>query len=148
MAPMIFFSFETVGCLTSLRGKLFESNQCDNTSTAAMCLSLYLVLVTSVSIARKVSGNEDFTTYEHLATLKLTMRERVQGLMLIVTALSTLFLFSVLGVKGESNISILIIGERRRVSVAKRHFFSRSSSYSLVRSSYLSQDREAAGLYL
>ena len=43
MAPMIFFTFESLSCIVS---NGLENDQCNNATVAAMFLSIYLVIIT------------------------------------------------------------------------------------------------------
>ena len=111
MAPMIFFMFEAVSCMAS--GVGLGDDQCENTTIAAMCLSAYLVIITAVSIAsRTVPQGErgEGMTYYNLAILRLKRREKIQGALGVVTALVSMYMFSVLGVEGEPNGSLLLVG--------------------------------------
>ena len=111
MAPMIFFIFEAVSCITS--GDVLGDDQCENTTIAAMCLSVYLVIITAVAMASKTvpqGERGEGTTYSNLAILRLKMKEKVQGSLGVVTALVAMYLFSVLGVEGAQNWSILWVG--------------------------------------
>ena len=49
-------------------------------------------------------------TYSNLAILRLKMKEKVQGALGMVTALVSMYLFSVLGVEGAPNGSLLWVG--------------------------------------
>ena len=50
MAPMIFFTFETLSCELS-HG--LDNATCENTSNAGMCLSVTLAIITGISIGEK-----------------------------------------------------------------------------------------------
>ena len=103
MAPMVFFTFETVSCLTS---NGIGNDLCANTSNAAMFLSFYLAIIASVSIARKTVPRKERgegLTYINLAALSLTWRQTIQGALVAMTALASMYLFSVLGVEGLPN---------------------------------------------
>jgi len=111
MAPMIFFMFEAVSCMAS--GDGLEDNQCENTTGAAMFLSVYLAITTAISIAsRTVPQGErgDGMTYINLAILRLKMKEKVQGALGVIVVLASMFLFSVLGVEGTPNETINWVG--------------------------------------
>ena len=78
-----------------------------------MYLSLYLVIITAVAIAsRSVPQGErgEGITYSNLAILRLKVKEKVQGALGVVTALVSMYLFSVLGVEGVPNKTILEVG--------------------------------------
>ena len=110
MAPIIFFSFETLSCFAS---DGLESDQCENTSGAAMYLSVYLAAITAMSICSKAVSKEDRgegLTYKNLAILRLKKMQKVQGALGVVTALTSMYLFSFLGVRGDPNDRIGIFG--------------------------------------
>ena len=111
MAPMIFFMFEAVSCLAS--GDGLGDVQCVNTSIAAMYLSVSLVIITMVSIASRTAPQEERgegMTYSNLAVLRLKVKEKVQGALGVITAVVSMYLFSVLGVEGAPNGSIWLVG--------------------------------------
>ena len=104
MAPMIFFMFEAVSCMAS--GEDLGDNQCLNTTAAAMCLSVYLAIITTISISSRSVPQEERgegITYSNLAILRLKVKEKVQGALGVVTALASMYGFSVLGVEGAPN---------------------------------------------
>jgi hypothetical protein len=108
---MTFFMFEAVSCMAS--GDGLGDDQCENTAIAAVCLSLYLFIITAVAIAsRTVPQGErgEGMTYSNLAILRLKMKEKVQGALGVVTALVAMYLFSVLGVEGKRNETIIWLG--------------------------------------
>eukprot|EP00518_Triparma_eleuthera_P004554 CAMPEP_0182455562 /NCGR_PEP_ID=MMETSP1319-20130603/1692_1 /TAXON_ID=172717 /ORGANISM="Bolidomonas pacifica, Strain RCC208" /LENGTH=173 /DNA_ID=CAMNT_0024653655 /DNA_START=1 /DNA_END=522 /DNA_ORIENTATION=+ len=108
---MIFFMFEAVSCMAS--GDGLEDDQCVNTSMAALCLSCYLLIITTVAIASRTVPQEERgegITYSNLAILRLKMKEKVQGSLGMITALVSMYLFSVLGVEGAPNYTILGVG--------------------------------------
>ena len=110
MSPMIFFSFETLSCVA---GNGLESDQCKNTSMAALFLSIYLATITAVSLASKAVSREqrgEGLTYESLAILMLKKREMIQGALGVITTLVSMYLFSVLGVQGDPNVANGVIG--------------------------------------
>ena len=49
-------------------------------------------------------------TYSNLAVLRLKVKEKVQGSLGVVTALASMYLFSVLGVEGMPNGSLSWVG--------------------------------------
>ena len=111
MAPMIIFIFEAVSCMAS--GDGLEDDQCVNTTMAAMCLSVYLVIITAVAIASRTVPQEERgkgMTYSNLAILRLKVKEKVQGVFGLVTALVSMYLFSVLGVEGTQNGALRWVG--------------------------------------
>ena len=111
MAPMIYFSFETLSCFVSKES--LKSDQCHNTSRAAMFLSMYLVTITAVSIANKAVSREDrgkVLTYDNLSILRLKWKEKIQGVLAVVTVITSMFLFSVLGVQGDPSDTIWMVG--------------------------------------
>ncbi|GMH78747.1 hypothetical protein TrST_g13948 [Triparma strigata] len=109
---MLFFSFETVSCFISQNS--LDNGQCSNTSTAAMYLSVYLAIITTLSIANKaVSKNVQRETAWELsmiASLKgLKWWQPLQGGFVMVTALVSLYFLSILGVEGDKNSSTIFI---------------------------------------
>jgi len=111
MASMLFFLFEAMSCMIS--GDGLGDDQCENTGTAAMFLSVYLAIITAVSIASRTVPQEargEGITYSNLAILRLRMKEKVQGALGVITALASMYLFSDLGVEGEPNDILLYIG--------------------------------------
>ena len=111
MAPMIFFMFEAVSCMAS--GDGIGDDLCTNTSVAAMSLSCYLAIISMIAIASRTFPQEDRgggMTYSNLAILRLKIKEKVQGALGVVTALVAMYLFSVLGVEGTPNGSIMSLG--------------------------------------
>ena len=83
------------------------------TSTAALWLSAYLVVITTISIVRKAVTKEvrgEGLTHSNLAILKLEKREKVQGALGLVTTLASMYLFSVLGVRGYPNFTTYVVG--------------------------------------
>ncbi|GMH91599.1 hypothetical protein TL16_g12100 [Triparma laevis f. inornata] len=112
MGPMIFFTFETVSCFISQNS--LDNGQCKNTSRAAMFLSAYLTFLTiwsmSTKAVPKIVQKETAWEYTSVATLSLTWRQRLQGGLLVVTAFSSLYLLSCLGVEGEKNNMVSAVG--------------------------------------
>ena len=62
------------------------------------------------TIPRKEEGSQEGLTYKNLATLKLKQQEKIQGALGVVTILASFYIFSVLGVQGEPNITIWYVG--------------------------------------
>mmetsp|Transcript_9626 Transcript_9626/g.17488 ORF Transcript_9626/g.17488 Transcript_9626/m.17488 type:complete len:986 (+) Transcript_9626:120-3077(+) len=113
MGTMLFFSFEAASCFIS-RNSLDDS-QCSNTSNAAMCLSVYLAIFTAFSIASKAVPRsvQRETAWEltKMATLKGLKRwQRIQGGLMSVTALASLYLLSVLGVQTDRSDVVWVVG--------------------------------------
>ena len=111
MAPMVFFMFEAVSCMASGGG--LHDDQCENTTKAATALSCYLAIITAVSVASRTVPQDERVqgmTYSNLVILRLKTREKVQGALGLVTALVSMYLFSVLGVGGEPSGEIYVLG--------------------------------------
>jgi len=104
IGTMLFFSFETATCF--IDEESLDNGICASTSWASVCVSLNLVLMTIVSITSKAvpkSAKRD-TAWElsSIATLKgLKWWQQIQGGLLTITAVSSLYLLGLLGVKGE-----------------------------------------------
>ena len=110
VASIVFVSFETLSC--DARHGLM-SDKCQNTMWAGVCLSVYLLAITSVSIGRRAVSMEERDaglTYEKLTIMRLNKREKVQGALLVAVILAAMYLFSVLGAEGDPNIIILVVG--------------------------------------
>eukprot|EP00518_Triparma_eleuthera_P013574 CAMPEP_0182476708 /NCGR_PEP_ID=MMETSP1319-20130603/29577_1 /TAXON_ID=172717 /ORGANISM="Bolidomonas pacifica, Strain RCC208" /LENGTH=96 /DNA_ID=CAMNT_0024677817 /DNA_START=37 /DNA_END=324 /DNA_ORIENTATION=+ len=96
MAPMVFFIFEVVSCISS---NGFPYDQCQNTTSAAMWLSVYTAIISGVTIAHSTVPKNDRgegLMFTNIATLKFKIKEKVQGALGVVTALVSMYLFSVL----------------------------------------------------
>ena len=61
-------------------------------------------------------------TYSNLAILRLKMKEKVQGSLGVVTSLMSMYLFSVLGVEGVPNGSLLWVGGAGAVTLGVAAF--------------------------
>mmetsp|Transcript_14217 Transcript_14217/g.26095 ORF Transcript_14217/g.26095 Transcript_14217/m.26095 type:complete len:169 (+) Transcript_14217:3-509(+) len=117
---MLFFSFEAVSCFISQNS--LGDGQCVNTSRAAMYLSGYLAVLTTSSIASnsvpKSVQRDTAWELSSIASLKgLTWWQRIQGGLVTITAIASLNLLSNLGVEGEENIIVLIVGGTGAVSM-------------------------------
>ena len=78
-----------------------------------MLLSLYLLIITINSLLKKSVTREERgegLTFENLAILKLKPKEKIQGALGVVTALASMYLFSILGVEGDPSITIWVVG--------------------------------------
>ncbi|GMI04853.1 hypothetical protein TrVE_jg13375 [Triparma verrucosa] len=120
MGTMLFFSFEIVSCFIS-QGSL-DSEMCVNTSNAALCLSLYLAILTVLSGANKTapkSVQRDLAwELSSIASLKgLKWWHQIQGGLMIIMAISSLYLLSVLGVEGNENSMVEIVGWMGTISI-------------------------------
>ena len=84
-----------------------------NTNTAATLLSSYVATLTGIAIAKRTVPRQrlgEGLTYKNLAILKLKKREKVQGALDVLTAFSSMYLFSVLGVHGKENEMVWWLG--------------------------------------
>ena len=80
MVPMIFFLFEAVSCMAS--GDGVADTQCENSTYAAMFLSVYAVVVFIVTVASNTVPREfrgEGVTFANLAIFRLKIKEKVQG---------------------------------------------------------------------
>ena len=69
--------------------------------------------MTASSVVRKVVPSEEretVLTYEILAVMRLKWFQQLQGVMVTLTALASMFLFSSLGVKGVESFQYNMIG--------------------------------------
>jgi len=132
MAPMVFFGFEALSCITSNGGLTDDS--CKNTSYAALFLSVYVAMITVVSMSSKVISRAErgaALTYEQVATLKLSRSQKLQGYCGVFAAIASMYLFSVLGVQGKPNKAITYLGGAGFFALA---FSSLIEGYKLSRS--------------
>ena len=105
---LVYFNIVTITCLNiyGFQQELDpEKRVCDNTAYASSSLSVYLIVVCTVNLVSRAisSGDRMGRTFENLATLELRRREKFQVILLMITLLVSLFLFSNLGVHGESS---------------------------------------------
>ena len=110
---MLFFSFEAVSCFISQNS--FSNGQCSNTSHAAMFLSFYLAILTGLSIASKTVPKsvqrETAWDISSIASLKgLKWWQQIQGGLVTITAIASLYLLSILGVEENKNSVVLNVG--------------------------------------
>ncbi|GMH78068.1 hypothetical protein TrST_g12709 [Triparma strigata] len=113
MVTMLFFSFETVSCFISQNS--LDNGQCSNTSSAAAILSVYLAILTTMSIAGKAVPKyvqrETVWELRAIAELKgLKWWQQVQGGLLTIAAIVSLYLLSILGVSGDPNSTVFLLG--------------------------------------
>jgi len=103
LATIAFFLFESITCW------LEESDDslCKNTSTAALYLSIIILVATLTSVIRRSAQEEvrrEFSmSKERLACFDLDAREKLELVCLMVTAAASLILLSSLGVSSEPN---------------------------------------------
>ena len=120
MGTLLFFSFETVSCLIS-QDSLY-SGQCANTSNAAMLLSVYLAILSTMSILSKSvpKSVQRETAWElsSIASLKgLKWWQQIQGGLMTITVIASMFLLSYLGVEGDENFMVFTIGAMGGISI-------------------------------
>jgi hypothetical protein len=120
MGTMLFFSFEIVSCLISQNS--LDNGQCRNTSTAAMFLSLYLVILTTLSMASKSVPKsvqiETASELSSIASLKgLKWWQQIQGGLMTITAIASMYLLGNLGVEGNEDSMVVIVGGAGAVSL-------------------------------
>ena len=120
MGTMLFFSFEAISCFISQDS--FNNGQCKNTSHAAMFLSFYLALLTTLSIASrtvpKSVQREIAWELSSIASLKgLKWWQQIQGGFMTITAIISLYLLNVLGVEGNVNSSVFNVWALGGVSI-------------------------------
>ena len=110
---MLFFSFEAVSCFIS-QGSI-DNGQCYNTNLASMILSMYLIMVTLMSIFSKavperVRAETDWSLSKIATLHNLKWWQQLEGGFMAVTAIATLYLLGALGVEGDYNQMLLFIG--------------------------------------
>ncbi|GMI13081.1 hypothetical protein TrLO_g1891 [Triparma laevis f. longispina] len=110
MVPMLFFSFETVACFISQNS--LDNGQCKIISSAAFMLSLYLAAFTLMSVAGKAVPygvrRSAQLTYTDMALLNLKWWQTIQGVLLLVTSVSAIYLLTILGVEGHEGPGNLV----------------------------------------
>ncbi|GMH98961.1 hypothetical protein TrST_g10973 [Triparma strigata] len=114
MGPLLFLSFEIISCYIG-EGEGLGSRKCTDTSYSALFLSLYLVTLTTVSIFSKAvpKSVQRETAFElsAIASLKDLKRWQViQGGLMTVSGIVSLYLLGGLGVKGNDNEMVVIVG--------------------------------------
>ena len=110
IVPMIFFSFEAASCILK---EGLGSKMCENTSNAAMLLSINFGIAASLTIIRRAvpsAQRGEGLTLENLAILKLKKREKIQGILALFTTFSSMLLFSVLEIQSKPDTNVLNIG--------------------------------------
>jgi len=120
MGTMLFFSFETLSCFISQNS--LDNGQCENTSMSALLLSVYLVVITTLSMNSKAVPKsvqrEMAWELSTVATLKgLRWWQQLQGGLITFTAVSSLYLLSVLGVEKDYDKTIGSVGSLGFVSL-------------------------------
>ncbi|GMI06435.1 hypothetical protein TrVE_jg8393 [Triparma verrucosa] len=113
MGTILFFTFEGVSCFISQAS--LDNGQCLNTSIASVVLSGYVVILTTLSACNKAVPRsvqrEMAWELASIASLKgLKWWQRLQGFLLTVAAIVSLYLLSVLGVEGNENSMVFVMG--------------------------------------
>ena len=113
MGTMLFFSFETVSCFISQDS--LSNGQCSNTTSAGMLLSLYLAIFTSVSMVSKTVPKsvqrEMSLELSSIVSLKGLRRwQLLQGALMTINAIVSLYLLSFLGAEGNNNSLVGYVG--------------------------------------
>ena len=93
-----------------------------NTSNAAMFLSAYIAVLTSLSIVSKTVPksvqSETAVELSSIASLKgIKWWQQIQGTLFTIAAMPTFYLLSVLGVEGEEDSMLMIVGAIGGVSI-------------------------------
>ena len=76
-------------------------------------VAAYLGIIAAVSLASRTAPQEERgegMTYSNLTILRLKKKEKVQGALGVITALVSMYLFSVLGVEGAPTETIGWVG--------------------------------------
>ena len=115
---MVFFTFEAIACFISEDS--LDSDRCSNTSNAAVFLSCNLTILAALSIFTKTvpKSVQRATAWDMsaVASLNLPWWQQVVGGLLAVMGLTSLYLLSALGVEGDPNDMIGVVGEIGSVS--------------------------------
>ncbi|GMH63274.1 hypothetical protein TL16_g03669 [Triparma laevis f. inornata] len=114
IGPMIFFSFETVSCFIAQSSYVDGLYGCSDTARASLYLSVYLLVLTTLSIFSKSTPKsvQRATAWEYsaVATLNLKWWQKLQGGLMAVTALCSLYLLSALGVERDLRSNVGNVG--------------------------------------
>ncbi|GMI08727.1 hypothetical protein TrVE_jg9308 [Triparma verrucosa] len=112
--PLIFFAFETVSCMTTATADELDENFCTNTSAATAGLSNYLAIFTLQRLVNilhaKIYNYDAEVTYDEIATLNLNWPRKVQGVMVVIMSICSMYLFSFVGVSSHFNDWIYRVG--------------------------------------
>ena len=111
MATVLFFAFELISCWIE---EIDDTTFCNNTSTAALYLSTFLMFSTFLGIISKALSRSErgeiILTKERLATFNLNFKEKLQICCLQVVAWCAMLLLSSLGVASEYNNTNTLVG--------------------------------------
>ena len=90
------------------------NNGCTNTSAASASLSNFIAVFTMqklVSMARaKHVRDSSSVTYDDLATMKLNWVQSLQGALILVTMVCSMYLFSFVGIQSNFNQLVYTVG--------------------------------------
>ena len=111
MGPMIFFSFETMSCFID---NSIEDDQCQDTSSASGYLSFYLCVFFFLSLTAKMVSKDIQRAmawnFHDIATMNLELWQKAEGLLFLITALSSMYLLSVIGVEKDPDALTKTVG--------------------------------------
>lgn len=112
VGPMLFLSFETISCFVSQRS--LNNRKCSNTSWASLFLSFYLAMLTTMAITKKATPmsvqRATARDISALASGEILWWQKLQAVLISISATSTLFLLSVLGAEGKEDVSTFYVG--------------------------------------
>jgi len=112
LIPMLFLSFETMACIFEDGGVSVE--HCGQSSCASMFLSVNILLLNVFSLVQKSASKrvqvDVQVSLSEVASLRFTTLRKLQGLLLLYAALTSLYLLSQLGARGKFNDQLFIIG--------------------------------------
>jgi len=110
LATIVFFLFEDITCWMEET----DDTLCKNTSTAALYLSIIILIATLTSVIRRSAQDEVrkelSISKERLASFDLDVKEKVELGCLFITAAASLILLSSLGVSSEQNPANIYTG--------------------------------------
>ena len=97
MGPMLFLIFEVLSCLADINitWDTRSSSRCNNSAFATLFLSVFLVILTVVSIGTKTIRGErgEALTYDKIAQMKLKWRQIFQAVLAAFSTLIAMYLF-------------------------------------------------------
>ena len=113
IASIVFFIFEGFSCYAKEDLSIL-SGWCQNSSMATMYLSIYLTILLAITQAQKLMTSEERGSepnYDNLAIMRLSPWQKLQGALGAAMVVSSMYLFSVLGVRGDYNTTTRTVGD-------------------------------------
>ena len=97
LAPVLFVTFRSINCIVESIGQEFNM-ACDMASHCSAYISIYLTMLWCFSLAMSSVREEWFEeialTPERIASMNLSIRQALQGFLLVIVACCGIFLFA------------------------------------------------------